>query len=164
MREVLDQVNDELQTAETGERPEVTVEPFEPSVVACTPGVVGSIMTNLMRNAAKYMSDSALKRITVRVASQGPMVRVEVEDTGPGVPEGMEALIFEPYVRAEGVTQAGLGLGLATVKRLCTAYGGDVGVRSTPGKGAVFWFTLPKASAIAELEPRANGSLIRRIS
>jgi signal transduction histidine kinase len=46
-------------------------------------------------------------------------------------------------VRAEGVTQPGLGLGLATVKRFCEAHGGEVGVRGTAG-GSAFWFTLPK--------------------
>jgi signal transduction histidine kinase len=102
-----------------------------------------------MRNAAKYMSDSAVKEITVRVRAKESSVHVEVQDTGPGVPTGLESRIFEPYVRAEGVTQPGIGLGLATVKRLCDAHGGSVGVRSAAGRGSVFWFTLAKASGDA---------------
>jgi signal transduction histidine kinase len=115
------------------------------------------MVTNLMRNAVKYMSDSAVKRITVRVVPRKNAVRIEVEDTGPGVPDGLQTKIFEPYVRAEGVTQPGLGLGLATVKRFCEAHGGDVGVRSQPGQGSVFWFTLPKTQASSQ------SGLVRRV-
>jgi signal transduction histidine kinase len=72
-------------------------------------------------------------------------VELEVQDTGPGVPEGFERSIFQPYVRAPGTTQPGLGLGLATVKRLCEAHGGEVGVRRAPDGGSIFWFTMPLA-------------------
>jgi signal transduction histidine kinase len=98
-----------------------------------------------MGNAAKYLADSSVRHIKVRAAEASGVVRIEVEDTGPGVPAGLEEAIFEPYVRAAGATQAGLGLGLATVRRLCTAHGGQAGVRSSPGRGSVFWITLPSA-------------------
>jgi signal transduction histidine kinase len=141
--QVLDETLAEVLASKDEAKPEVTVEPFEPCKVGCSTGVLTAILSNLLRNAAKYMSDSAVKKITVRVLPAGDDVRIEVEDTGPGVPPGMESVIFEPYVRAQGVTQPGLGLGLATVKRFCQAHGGQVGVRSSPGLGAVFWFTLP---------------------
>jgi signal transduction histidine kinase len=144
LRDIVEQVRDSAQAAEAAERPRVDVEPFEDVAVACTPGVLMSVLSNLVRNATKYMSDSAVKEITLRVRERESFVRVEVEDTGPGVPLGLEQRIFEPYVRAEGVTQPGLGLGLATVKRLCESHGGEVGVRSRPGRGSVFWFSLPK--------------------
>jgi signal transduction histidine kinase len=146
---VVHDVVDEAGLSKDVDGPELTVEAFEPVRVACTPGVLSAILSNLLRNAAKYMSDSAVKKVTVRVVSEEESVRIEVEDTGPGVPAGLESVIFEPYVRAQGVTQPGLGLGLATVKRFCVAHGGDVGVRSSPGLGAVFWFTLPRARARA---------------
>jgi signal transduction histidine kinase len=142
LRQAVEQVSEEVRGLETGT--EVVIEPFDGAEVACSPGVLLSIVANLVRNAVKYMSDSAMKRVTVRVARIDGAVRVEVEDTGPGVPEGMELRIFDPYVRADGVTQAGIGLGLATVKRLCEAHGGTVGVRSTLGRGSTFWFTLPR--------------------
>jgi two-component system phosphate regulon sensor histidine kinase PhoR len=116
--------------------------------------VLSSILGNLLSNAEKYMRDSAEKRMAVRVRLKGGVVCVEVEDTGPGVPKDLEGRLFEPYVRGDGVTQPGLGLGLATVKRLCTAHGGDVGARSTTGSGSVFWFTLPMAEDLAQSEPR----------
>ena len=148
LREVVGQVALEMRDADAGEHPQITIEPFEDRVVGCPPGVLSSVLGNLLRNAAKFMSDSAVKEITVRVDDDGGFARVEVEDTGPGVPAGLRERIFEPYVRGEGVTQPGLGLGLATVKRLCEAHGGAVGVTSTPGQGSVFWFTLPLAPDI----------------
>jgi signal transduction histidine kinase len=72
-------------------------------------------------------------------------VHVEIEDTGPGVSPGLEDAIFEPYRRGPVATQPGLGLGLATVKRLVIAHGGRLGVRNAPSGGAVFWFELPRA-------------------
>jgi signal transduction histidine kinase len=144
LREVLHHVVDEARASESGASIELRVEPFENCRIACDPGVLASIASNLVRNAIKYMSDSALKQVTIRVRDQATAVQVAVEDTGPGIPSGLETLIFEPYFRAEGVTQPGLGLGLATVKRLCEAHGGSVGMRSTAGQGSLFWFTLPK--------------------
>ncbi len=66
-----------------------------------------------------------------------------------------QARVFEPYVRANGGDEPGIGLGLATVKKLCIAHGGTVGLRSEPGKGSTFWFELPSLweteSAVAPL-------------
>ncbi|MEO6419243.1 MAG: HAMP domain-containing sensor histidine kinase [Polyangiaceae bacterium] len=158
IRETIEQVCDEIRNGDPTNLPEITIEEFDSSTVACSRGVMTSLVSNLLRNATKYMSDSAVKKITVRVIERDERVRIEVEDSGPGVPAGLETAIFEPYVRAEGVTQAGLGLGLATVKRLSEAHGGEVGVRSGPGGGAIFWFVLPLAAA------RVSTAMIRRAS
>ncbi len=161
VREIVDEVVDEVREAEVGVRPDVVVEPFEPCTVSCSRGVLFSLVSNLVRNGVKFMSDSELKVITVRVHERADAVRIEVEDTGPGVPLGLESVIFEPYVRAEGLTQPGLGLGLATVKRLCEAHGGTVDVRSS-GHGALFSVTLPKATtAIAANAPESGSVAIR---
>ncbi len=112
--------------------------------VACAPGVLGSLLQNLVRNAVKYIGEGEVKRIEVAALDKGTSVRVEVADTGPGLPEGKERVVFEPYVRGR-TDGAGLGLGLATVKRLCEGHGGSTGVTSRPGEGCTFWFELPKA-------------------
>ncbi len=114
-------------------------------VVACSPGVLTSCIGNLVRNAIKYMGDAAVRRVVVRVRGAPDGVRVEVEDTGPGLPPGAETRVFDVFVRADRSGQPGLGLGLATVKRLVEAYGGQVGVMSTP-HGSTFWFELPRAA------------------
>ncbi|WP_434045756.1 MULTISPECIES: ATP-binding protein [Sorangium] len=128
---------------------ELRVEPFAPCAVIANPGVLTSILANLIRNALKYVGDSAVCRIVIRVLDTSDAVRIEVEDTGPGVAPALEPMVFEPHVRAQGARVPGLGLGLATVKRLTEAHGGRVGLRTVVGKGSVFWFELPRASTEA---------------
>jgi signal transduction histidine kinase len=115
-------------------------------VVACNPGVLMSLLSNLATNALKYIGDGPERAVEIRARDRGETVRVEVADTGPGVPPSVASHVFEPYVRAAGTKQSGIGLGLATVKRLAEAHGGRVGLDSTPGHGATFWFELPKAT------------------
>jgi signal transduction histidine kinase len=122
------------------------VEPVPPVAVACGPGVLASLFTNLIQNAIKHMGDRPEKRVTVRVSDAGSRVRATVEDTGPGLPPEVLDTVFEPYARAPGTVQPGIGLGLATVKRLAEGHGGAVGVDSRPGQGSRFWFELPKVA------------------
>jgi signal transduction histidine kinase len=112
--------------------------------VSCTPGVLSSIVGNLLTNAIKYMppGDRTERRVSIRGADTPRGVHVEVSDTGAGLPGDVQERIFDPYVRADA-TRPGLGLGLATVKRLVVSHKGRVGVRSKVGEGSVFWFELP---------------------
>ncbi|HEY8042001.1 MAG TPA: HAMP domain-containing sensor histidine kinase [Polyangiaceae bacterium] len=135
---------EELLTAEAGAPPTVEITPFEDCDLACDEAVLGVMLSNLLSNAAKYTLESPERRIVVRPVVGRERVRIEVQDSGPGLPAGSETSIFEPYVRAPGVTQPGLGLGLATVKRFATSHGGSVGVRRMEG-GTVFWFELPRS-------------------
>ncbi|WP_437484466.1 ATP-binding protein [Sorangium sp. So ce1014] len=128
---------------------ELCVEPFAPCAVAASPGVLTSILANLIRNALKYLGDSAVCRVVIRVLDERDVVRIEVEDTGPGVAPALEQMVFEPHVRAQGARVPGLGLGLATVRRLTEAHGGRVGLRTVVGQGSLFWFELPSASTEA---------------
>lgn len=139
---VLD-VCDELVGQATTERIELVVAPLPAGEVACSGGVLTSLLANLIRNAIRYMGDAAERRIDVRVCELSARWRFEVEDTGPGIPPGEEMRIFLPYVQL-GRSTGGLGLGLATVSRLVHAHGGEVGVVAPPGRGCTFWFELPK--------------------
>jgi signal transduction histidine kinase len=112
--------------------------------VACGTGILNSILSNLVRNAVKYMEDQPDKRVTVRVAAHDGLVRVQIEDTGPGLTRGLEEHVFEPYVRGADNPKPGLGLGLATVQRFVQSHGGHVGVDSSVG-GCTFWFELPRS-------------------
>jgi signal transduction histidine kinase len=143
--EVVDQVIDELRPLADDEHVTITVERPERLWVAFAPGSLASVVSNLIRNAIKFTAGSAERRVEVRAIDHGLTARLEVEDTGRGVPPHLQALIFEPYVRAPGAASApGIGLGLATVKRLTEAHGGSVGVRSAVGEGSCFWCDLPK--------------------
>jgi signal transduction histidine kinase len=125
---------------------EVQIEPVPPVLVACCTGVYLSLVGNLVRNAIKYVGQTEPRRVRIGVTEMGSLVRTDVADTGPGIDAENLPTLFEPYFR---VTHArspdGLGLGLATVKRLAEGHHGSVGVSSEPGKGSTFWFTLPRA-------------------
>ena len=126
---------------------ELTIEPVPPLEVACTPGALSSVLSNLVGNAAKFVVEGSElpRRIAVRVSEEAHAAHVEVEDNGPGIPQEAEQRIFEPFRRLHTTRQSGFGLGLATVKKIVEAYQGRLGVRSRPAKGSVFWFELPKA-------------------
>jgi len=142
IRDVLDEMQCEAQ--ERGVQLEV--EQAESAYVKSSVGVLTSLVSNLIQNAIKYMGDRPRRLIFVRICSHDERVRIEVEDTGPGVPPNVVESIFEPFVR--GVSDnAGIGLGLATVRQLVRAHGGEVSLRSRPGDGSLFWFELPRAAS-----------------
>jgi len=147
LNEILRELERELQATALEGGAELRVDiPQERILLACSPGVSISLIENLVRNAIKYIGDAPVREIRVGAQLKKSSVRVEVEDTGPGLPPGMHQAVFEPFVRATGASaQPGIGLGLATVKRLAEAHGGAVGVESQPGKGCLFWFELPRA-------------------
>jgi signal transduction histidine kinase len=126
---------------------ELTVGPVPPLEMACSAGALSSVLSNLVGNAAKFVVEGSElpRRIAVRVSEEAHSAHVEVEDNGPGIPAEAEQHIFEPFRRLHTTRQSGFGLGLATVKKIVEAYDGQLGVRSRPTKGSVFWFELPKA-------------------
>jgi signal transduction histidine kinase len=137
----------------------LTFEPVPAVLVACSTGVYLSLVSNLVRNAIKYMGDSRTRTIKVRVSEERELVRTEVVDTGSGVPNELLPSLFEPYFRVRGTGQEGLGLGLATVKKLAEGHHGRAGATSTPGRGSTFWFELPSAGHAAELAVPRIGPL-----
>jgi two-component system phosphate regulon sensor histidine kinase PhoR len=104
------------------------------------------VLTNLVENAVKYCP--AGSSITVRSRVTDGRARVEVVDTGPGIEPRHQPRLFERFYRVDGGRSrdmGGTGLGLSIVKHLVEAMRGAVGVESTPGRGSLFWFTLPLA-------------------
>jgi signal transduction histidine kinase len=150
--------------SENGERElPIVAEVGAPGAAACNSGVLASLVSNLLRNAVKYAGSVPSPRIVVRArAVEGRLgagcVRIEVEDNGPGLPADLGDRVFEPYVRGPSSRQPGIGLGLATVKRLADAHGGRVGVRSLPGLGCTFTAELP-AAPIDLAAPHGAGAL-----
>jgi len=120
---------------------DLCVAAVEPCRVGCNPGILTSLIGNLVGNAVKHI-DGPVRRVHVTAVRHGPMVRITVEDTGPGVPEHLREAIFQPFVR--GATgAAGVGLGLATVRRLAEGHGGTAGLDPAPTGGSRFWIELP---------------------
>jgi signal transduction histidine kinase len=124
---------------------DLALDPFDPVEVACSPGVLISILSNLIDNAIKYIGDGPVKRVRVGARAGAAKVRIEVTDTGSGVPPEDRERIFDPHVRAAPSSIPGLGLGLATVRRLAEAHGGAAGVEPVPEGGSRFWVELPRA-------------------
>ncbi|MCC3433953.1 MAG: hybrid sensor histidine kinase/response regulator [Microcoleus sp. PH2017_05_CCC_O_A] len=101
------------------------------------------VFGNLIDNAVKYNQSGFI--LTVEANKEGKMVRCTVADNGAGISPQQCARLFEPYTRGVGVSlRQGLGLGLYICRQIVEAHGGEIGVDSELGKGAMFWLTLPK--------------------
>ncbi len=146
---VLDEVLTDVRPAAMAEGAEILVDAFPPIRLACTPGALTSVLANLLGNAIKYIGggERLPRRIAIHVKPRDGNVCVEIEDNGPGLPPGTEERVFEPFRRLTQSSQPGIGLGLATVKKIVEAYRGRVSVKSSPGRGSTFWFELPRAPA-----------------
>ncbi|HYA49599.1 MAG TPA: HAMP domain-containing sensor histidine kinase, partial [Streptosporangiaceae bacterium] len=115
------------------------------------------VITNLMSNALSHTPDGT--PIDIRLLAHGPdgrltvpSVTLEVDDHGPGLSKEQAERVFERFYRADqarGRKTGGAGLGLAIVAALVGAHGGAVGVDTAPGRGAMFWITLPLAAEAA---------------
>ena len=101
------------------------------------------VLINLLANAVKFTDAGGA--VCVRATCGTACVRVEVQDTGIGIAPEHHELIFEEFrqVADPGRKQEGTGLGLALVKRLVTLHGGETWVRSAPGQGSTFGFSIP---------------------
>jgi signal transduction histidine kinase len=128
-------------------RLDMTVDPaIGPMVV--DPAKLKQVLYNYLSNAVKFTPEDG--SVSLRVAPEGAdAVRIEVQDTGPGIDEEDLARLFVEFQQLDGGPgrqHEGTGLGLALTKRIVEAQGGQVGVRSTPGQGSVFFAILPRTA------------------
>lgn len=121
--------------------------PAGPSYALADWSRISEVFDNLLVNAIKFSPDGGT--ITVRVKEEGDWLRVEVSDTGIGIPTDKIHRIFDRFYQVDGSPRrrfGGAGLGLAIVKRIIESHNGQVGAESEPGEGSTFYFTLPKAA------------------
>ncbi|WP_238067423.1 ATP-binding protein [Pseudomonas shirazica] len=124
-----------------------------PSSVLGDPTRVRQIVSNLLSNALKF---TRFGRVDVRLSTIVGGVRLEVRDTGIGIPEEAQARIFQPFTQAgAGITRqyGGTGLGLALTRNLCKAMQGHLHIKSDPGFGSRFTAELPLAVHTEAIPP-----------
>jgi signal transduction histidine kinase len=103
------------------------------------------VMENLISNAIKYSPPKS--NISINLSLIKAYWRFEVIDQGPGITEEDRERLFQDFAKLSAQPTGGeksTGLGLAICKRIIEGHGGKIGVDSKPGKGSVFWFTVPK--------------------
>jgi PAS domain S-box-containing protein len=121
-------------------------------------GKVRQVLVNLVGNAVKFTDAGGVTvRAALAVGSGGglPLLRIEVADTGIGIPEDMLEAIFESFRQADDSTArrfGGTGLGLAISRELARLMGGDIQVQSTLGKGSRFLFTASCAAGASRAQ------------
>ena len=129
-----------------------------PQWVTGDPVRLRQIVANYLGNALKFTEQGWIElRVTRRVDGR---IRIEVRDSGPGIPVEVQPRLFHPFSQADASTTrryGGTGLGLSICRQLAVLMGGGVGMLSTPGEGSRFWADLPLAAAAqraAEPRPR----------
>jgi signal transduction histidine kinase/ActR/RegA family two-component response regulator len=121
------------------------------------PARLRQLLSNLVSNAVKFTERGRIEVRAKAVGERGAatLVRVEVQDTGPGVSEEMAARLFQPFSQGDSSTTrryGGTGLGLAICRQLAGLMGGTIGVDSEPGRGSTFWFIVQLERALPARE------------
>ena len=143
-------------------------------MVVGDPSRVSQILNNLVSNAIKF-TDAGEIHISLVGAASAPdadgfrTLRIQVADSGCGIPADRVRAIFDAFTQADETTTrryGGTGLGLAIAKQLAGLMGGQIGVDSTPGRGSTFWFTIrvPLADSCVTSEHLHEGGDSKRFS
>jgi signal transduction histidine kinase len=117
--------------------PEITGEPAK----------LAQLLDNLVSNAIKFTPRDG--HVSVRLTSHPELIRIEVSDTGIGIPDQERERLFERFFRAQSALERqiqGTGLGLYISKAIVDAHDGRIGVDSAPGEGTTFIVELPVAT------------------
>ena len=135
-------------------------------------GKLRQILLNLASNAIKFTPEGTVTLHTAMLGQEGDiaLLRFTVTDTGIGIAEDDLGKLFLPFSQIDSSLSkkySGTGLGLAICKRLTELLGGEIGVRSSPGVGSSFWFTLPfdvrAAAAPSAQQGHLSASLSERL-
>jgi PAS domain S-box-containing protein len=145
MQRVIDRLSAEFGRQASHKGLEFSSEPCA-ATVRSDPNLLSEIIQNLVSNAIRYTNSGSVQMICECL---GDMCRLEVIDTGIGIEADQLEAIFQEFhqTKTPGSSTEGFGLGLAIVRRLADLLGHDVGVESEPGKGSMFYVSVPTVSA-----------------
>jgi two-component system, sensor histidine kinase and response regulator len=133
--------------------------PEAPDDVIGDPTRVRQVLLNLVGNAIKFTERGEVAvaaSVSQREAAAARIV-FAVSDTGTGIPEDRQQMIFEPFRQADILhSKTGAGLGLAISAKLASLMGGDIRVESRPGSGSTFYFTAQFGMALEPVAPMAG--------
>jgi signal transduction histidine kinase/CheY-like chemotaxis protein/HPt (histidine-containing phosphotransfer) domain-containing protein len=152
-----------------GLRLTVTIDPNVRLAVRGDPVRLRQVLTNLVSNAIKFTERGGVhvqvsKRAETREHHE---IVFAVRDSGIGIAPDVAAKLFRPFSQADASTTrvfGGTGLGLAICKRLVDLMRGHLGVKSEPGKGSLFWFSVPLLKAVGDLQVRRSLDGIRALA
>ncbi|MEQ8824521.1 MAG: ATP-binding protein [Filomicrobium sp.] len=120
-------------------------------LVTSDPAMLRRILQNFLSNAARFTDNGAISLRAVTLDDEA--LRIEVRDTGIGIPESDRKRIFEEFQSGSSerpTNQGGFGLGLFIVKRMAQALGHDIGLETKPGVGSTFSVTVPRAQVCSQ--------------
>ncbi len=132
-------------------------EPGVPSLLQGDPGRLRQILINLTCNAIKFTPAGEVSiRVSISTENETTvLLHFSIRDTGIGIPGEKTALLFNKFTQVDASTTrryGGTGLGLAISRQLAEMMGGQIGVKSAPGKGSTFWFTVSLAKQAPRVE------------
>jgi signal transduction histidine kinase/DNA-binding NarL/FixJ family response regulator/HPt (histidine-containing phosphotransfer) domain-containing protein len=145
------------------------IAPGTPAAVQADPTRLRQLLLNLLSNAVKFTPPGGFVQLrAMPLQGDAPGIRLEVQDTGPGIPPAKRHLLFEDFsqlFQVPGEEGSGTGLGLAISARLAALMGGQVGCDDAEPIGALFWVELPlREVSLADPAPVAPATPGRQVA
>lgn len=125
-----------------------------PDSIISDPDRIRQVLLNLLDNAVKFTEKGRIDiKVSITNKDSGPVLELQVADTGCGIPEDIQGELFLPFIHADTLqrnSERGAGLGLAISKQIVETMNGNISYSTSPGKGTVFLVTLPIERATAK--------------
>ncbi|SDH43724.1 response regulator [Chitinophaga filiformis] len=125
---------------------QVDIQPDAPALIETDKMRLEQILKNLLSNALKFTARGVVTLKVAAVPENAAFIRFSVKDTGIGIPEDKQQIVFEAFQQADGSTRrkyGGTGLGLSISRELAKLLGGEIRLESEPGQGSEFIVTIP---------------------